>query len=74
MSLLLFFRRRDSKPCNKIYFSTDLEKAGDIKLGEKGLLDNEFKKALKTLLLKSTKSSSKLFLISFLVVDTAKLY
>ena len=57
----VFLEDEIQNPVTKYISPTDLEKAGDIKLGEKGLLDDEFKKALKTLLLKSTKSSSKLF-------------
>ncbi|MEC7864095.1 MAG: aminotransferase class V-fold PLP-dependent enzyme [Bacteroidota bacterium] len=39
----------------------EVEKAVDIKLGKEGAVDNEFKKSLTQLLLKSPKSSSKLF-------------
>ena len=39
----------------------NLEKELDIKLREEGMGDDEFKKSLKELLLKTPKSSSKLF-------------
>ena len=48
-------------PITEYISPKDVEKVLDIKLRKEGMADNEFKNSLKQLLLKSSKSSSKLF-------------
>ena len=55
-------------------FPHEVKNLLDIKLEKEGTARDEFKKTLKEIVLNSPKSSSKLFLINFLAVDTAKLY
>ena len=57
----VFLEDEIQNPVTEYIPPSEIEKVVDIKLEERGMLLGEFKKALKNLLLTSTKSSSKLF-------------
>ena len=57
----VFLEDEIKNPVTEYISPNHLEKALDIKLAKEGAVDNEFKNSLKQLLLKSPKSSSKLF-------------
>ena len=60
--LITFFLEEEKQnPVSEYINPNMLREVLDLKLSKEGMTDNEFKNSLKNVLLKSTKSSSKLF-------------